>query len=94
VVAGASRHLPDVLIMQTSQLTVKEGLGETRHRVALRKADYEWLSGGKTGPEALVSESFGFLLEREPKESILRSFDLTAIDRYFPEYEREIARRL
>jgi hypothetical protein len=45
-------------MMQTSQLTVKEGLGEIRHRVALRKADYEWLSGGKTGPEALLSESF------------------------------------
>jgi hypothetical protein len=33
-------------------------------------------------------------LEREPKESILRSFELTVISRYFPEYEREIARRL
>ena len=76
------------------QVTVKEGLGETHHHVTLRKADYERLSGGKAGPEALVSESFRFLLEREPKESILRSFDLTSISRYFNEYEREIARRL
>ncbi|MBE9506926.1 MAG: hypothetical protein IMY86_02665, partial [Chloroflexi bacterium] len=74
--------------------TVKEGRGESRHRVTLRKADYERLSGGKVSPEALVTESFRFLLEREPKESILRSFDLTVIGRYFPEYEREIARRL
>jgi hypothetical protein len=42
----------------------------------------------------LVKESFHFLLEREPKESILRSFDLTVIGRYFPAYERQIARRL
>ena len=76
------------------QVTVKEGLGETHHRVTLRKADYERLSGGKADPEALVSESFRFLLERESKESILRSFDLTVISRYFPEYEREIASRL
>ena len=76
------------------EVTVKEGLGETHHRVTLRKADYERLSGGKADPEALVSESFRFLLEREPKESILRSFDLTVISRYFPEYEREIVRRL
>ena len=76
------------------QVTVKEGRGESRHRVTLRKADYERLSGGKVSPEALVTESFRFLLEREPKESILRSFDLTVISRYFPEYEREIARRL
>jgi hypothetical protein len=41
-----------------------------------------------------VRKSFLFLLEREPKESILRSFDLTVISRYFPEYEREITRRL
>jgi hypothetical protein len=76
------------------QVTVKEGLGETHHRVTLRKDDYERLSGGKADPEALVSESFRFLLEREPKESILRSFDLTVISRYFPEYEREMTRRL
>jgi hypothetical protein len=76
------------------QVTVREGRGETHHRVTLRKADYERLSGGKADPDALVSESFRFLLEREPKESILRSFDLTLIGRYFPEYEREIARRL
>ena len=41
-----------------------------------------------------MSESFRFLLEREPKESILRSFDLTVISRYFSEYEREITRRV
>ena len=44
--------------------------------------------------EALVRETFQFLLEREPATSILREFDLTDIDRYFPEYREEIARRL
>jgi hypothetical protein len=75
------------------QVIVKEGQGETRHRVTLQKADYERLSGNRADPERLVTESFRFLLEREPKESILRSFDLTVIGRYFPEYEREIVER-
>ncbi len=76
------------------QVTVSERGSETRHHVTLRKADYERLSGGKASPEALVTESFRFLLEREPKESILRSFDITVIGRYFPEYERQITKRL
>ncbi len=62
--------------------------------MTLRKADYEQIAGGKAGPEALVTESFRFLLEREPKESILGSFDLTLIGRYFPEYGHEIVKRL
>ena len=38
----------------------------------------------------LIKKSFEFLLERESKESILSSFDLPVISRYFPEYERVI----
>jgi hypothetical protein len=37
-------------------------------------------------PEALLEASFEFLLEREPKDAILRRFDLPVIERYFPEY--------
>ena len=32
-----------------------------------------------------------FLLERESKESILRRFELPAIERYFPDYPTRIA---
>ena len=46
------------------------------------------------GPEELIRKSFEFLLEREPKESILSRFDLSVISRYFPEYEREIRKQL
>ena len=76
------------------QVTVTAGTGKTRHRVTLARADYERLSGGEASPEALVSESFRFLLEREPKEAILRSFDLPLIGRYFPEFEGTIQERL
>jgi hypothetical protein len=75
-------------------VTVREGGGSTEHRVTLTEEDYQRLTGGEVAPEALVRASFQFLLEREPKESILRSFDLTVISRYFPEYEGEIGQRL
>ncbi|MFW6135637.1 MAG: hypothetical protein ACOC7N_02310 [Chloroflexota bacterium] len=76
------------------QVTVREESSETRHRVTLSRAYYDRLTGGEATPEALVRESFRFLLEREPKESILRSFDLPVISNYFPAYERVIKKRL
>jgi len=75
-------------------VTIQEGGSQTQHQVTLRQPDYERLSGGKSTPEGLVEESFRFLLEHESKESILRTFDLTVIGRYFSSYEREIRGRL
>jgi hypothetical protein len=48
----------------------------------------------ETDVERLVSETFVFLLEREPVSSILSSFDLTVVTRYFPEYPTEIRRHM
>ena len=57
------------------------------------RKDFQRLASNGETPESLVERSFEFLLEHEPKESILRSFALTDIGRYyFPEYEREIAK--
>jgi hypothetical protein len=75
-------------------VTVKEGRSQTQHTVTVDKADYARLADESTTPEELVEASFHFLLEREPKESILRQFNLMVISRYFPEYEREIKTRL
>lgn len=44
--------------------------------------------------EVLLKESFAFLLARESNTSILRSFELGVISRYFPEYEAEITKKL
>jgi len=73
-------------------VTIK-GAVTTHHRVRLSKAELERLGRGKP-VEDLLKESFRFLLEREPNTSILGSFDLSLIGRYFPEYEREIRTRL
>lgn len=41
-------------------------------------------------PAKLVEASMQFLLDREPKESIMTSFDLDVIARFFPEYPTAI----
>jgi hypothetical protein len=66
----------------------------TRHQVAVSDEDLVRLAPAGTSVERVVEASFAFLLEREPRESILRSFDLSEISRYFPEYERELRRAL
>jgi hypothetical protein len=68
---------------------IAEGRGATRHRVTLGAADLARLAVGAP-PERLIDAAFRFLLDREPKESILSSFDLSVIARYFPEFEREL----
>jgi hypothetical protein len=58
--------------------------------VVLEDAYYMKLTGGKESKERLLERSFEFLLRREPNTSILPSFDLPTINRYFPSYEADI----
>jgi len=66
----------------------------TTHTVTLEPEYYEKLTEGKIPPEKLIERSFEFLLEHESNTSILRSFDLPTIGRYFPAYEKTIVQRL
>lgn len=66
----------------------------TTHQVTLREADRVRLGGADISGDALIAESFRFLLEREPNTSILRTFDLPVIGTYFPEYEQDIRKRV
>jgi hypothetical protein len=74
------------------QVDVAEGSSATKHSVSVERSDLERLDPGAADPSDLVLRSFEFLLEHEPKESILRSFDLTIIGRYFPDWEHRIRR--
>jgi hypothetical protein len=65
---------------------------QTRHEVRVSPSDLTRLAPDADDPTDLVRRSFVFLLEREPKESILRTFDLPVIGRYFPDYEGTIGR--
>ena len=72
----------------------QHGIDVSTHRVRVSAADLDRLAPGAADPTTLVEASFGFLLERESPASILRSFKLTEIGRYFPEYESTIRGRI
>ena len=76
------------------EVIVRDGKGESRHRVTVSRQLCERLTAGKHTPEVCLEAAFRFLLDREPKESILGRFDVTVISRYFPEFERELPRYL
>jgi len=75
-------------------VTIREGGSQTVHSVSLEDDDLRRIGGGTVSGVELVRRSFEFLLEREPKESILGTFALPVIGRYFAEYEREMRSRL
>jgi hypothetical protein len=75
-------------------VTVGDDPGRTTHDVTVPVQDLTGLAPGDADPERLLRASFQFLLAREPRESILRRFDLPVIGRYFPEYRNEIRRVL
>ncbi len=74
----------------TCRVTVTEGSTSTSHEVTVSGPVLARLASGAAAPDDLVRRSFGFLLAREPKESILRRFELTVIGTYFPGWEREV----
>ena len=75
-------------------VTVREGNGQTQHAVTMRQTTYQSLTKGKVSPTVCIEAAFSFLLEREPKESILSRFDITTIATYFPSFEQDFPRYL
>jgi hypothetical protein len=73
-------------------VVVEEKGSKTQHIVSLDDDYYYFLTQGKVSKEGLIRKSFQFLLEREPKESILSRFNLKVIKSYFPEFEKEITK--
>ena len=71
------------------QVTVMDS-SNTTHQVSIEPNYALKLTAGKITTAQLVEKSFEFLLKREANTSILRSFDLSVIVRYFPEYEQII----
>jgi hypothetical protein len=73
---------------------VTEGQETTSHRVIVPKALLDEWGLEDSEAEAVVRESFAFLMEREPASSILPEFSLAIIPRYYPEYRVELPGRL
>jgi hypothetical protein len=74
-------------------VTVGHDPAATSHAVTVTDETVARLAPGEADPDRLVEAAFRFLLEREPRESILRSFALTEIERYFPGWEDAVRRR-
>ena len=87
-----------IIVKQTSTqpklefaVEVRDARGSSRHTVTLDPALLAQLTAGRSvGTEAFVEAVFEFLLEREPKDSIMSRFDVSIVSRYFPEFETAI----
>lgn len=73
----------------THRVAVTEGGSTSTHEVTVGSDELALVPDGRS-TEDLVEASFRFLLDRERKESIMSSFDLSVISRYFPEYRDRI----
>jgi hypothetical protein len=49
----------------------------------MSQASYQKLTGGKVNASDCIGAAFEFLLEREPKEAILKQFDIILVSHYF-----------
>ena len=65
----------------------------TKHVVSVTDQMLLNLTNNKISKEELLNFSFNFLLERESNTSILSSFDLTVISKYFPEYTKKVSHK-
>jgi hypothetical protein len=78
----------------TFGVQVEEGHETTSHQIRL---DDDFLDDAGLDTferEALVRETFEFLLEREPATAIMSEFGLDDVQRFFPDLVEELARRL
>lgn len=63
---------------------------QTKHLVSISDGLYFSLTSKKISKKELLKYSFQFLLERELNTTILSSFELTEISKYFPEYLKKV----
>ena len=73
---------------------VGDDSGATRHEVAFEQSELDRLAPDGTTPDALVRAAFSYLLEQEPREQILRQFELDVIGRYYPGWQDAVRQRL
>ncbi|MDP9452642.1 MAG: hypothetical protein M3P97_04450 [Actinomycetota bacterium] len=73
---------------------VTEGTLTTGHRVRVPPSLLDELGLSEADAPAVVRETFGFLLEREPATSILAEFSLDDVSRFFPDFLDELTTRL
>ena len=68
------------------------GNATTTHTVTIADQSLNDLADDNTTKTQLLEFSFNFLLDREPNTSILSSFDIDVISKYFSDYRDEVRR--
>ena len=64
----------------------------TSHTVTVTDQSLADLTDNNVTKTQLLEFSFNFLLDREPNTSILSSFDINVISKYFCDYKDEVRR--
>ena len=72
-------------------VTVADGI-TTTHTVTVTDQSLTDLTDNNVTKTQLLEFSFNFLLDREPNTSILSSFDINVISKYFSDYRDEVKR--
>ena len=72
-------------------VTVADGI-TTTHTVTVTDQSLTDLTDNNVTKTQLLEFSFNFLLDREPNTSILSSFDINVISKYFSDYKDEVRR--
>lgn len=70
-------------------VTVTDAQGASTHVVTTSRDEVARLAGGRPAAD-LMTAAFRFLLDREPRQSILRRFELSVIGHYFPDFEQAL----
>ena len=73
------------------QVTVADSM-TTTHEVTVTDQSLTDLTENKMTKTQLLKFSFNVLLDKEPNTSILSSFDINVISKYFPDYRVEVRR--
>jgi hypothetical protein len=68
-------------------VVIRDARGESRHQVTMLADEAQrWAKFGAE-PLRCVGAVIRLLIDREPKESILNTFDISVVRRYFPEFD-------
>jgi hypothetical protein len=79
--------LADPARPMTFDVVVRDARGESRHRVTMQADEAQRWARLGADPLHCVDAAMRFLLDQEPKESILAAFDMRVIRRYFPDFD-------
>jgi hypothetical protein len=74
-------------------VAIEEGGSRSTHQVTLARRDHRELGVEGESPKQFVRRCIEWLLEHEPKESIMSRFDVREISQYFPRFREDMRER-